>query len=184
MEPRQYRRVPIPLPFDELPGLVTVRATFCIATETDPKDPFNYTRSGIVPTFRPHKDVRKPYVDQATGETRIPVQPTSAPFFKTSDEMSERELRDDAREWETVLRATKRFRGSSLSDPVFDIHYNPREGGANAGHPAEIPYALVVTVSAPRVSDLYERISGRYRTQLEPLKPVINVPIRIQSNNS
>jgi hypothetical protein len=41
-----------------------------------------------------------------------------------------------------------------------------------------IPYALVVTVHAKNVPDLYDRISQRYRTQLKALRPVIQIPIR------
>lgn len=178
LEPRQYMRADIPMPGETIPGFVTIRATFCIATDIDPEDSSNYTRSGLVPTFRPNKDKRTPYLDKKSGEVRTPVQPDSASFFKLSELATEQELRDDALEWETVLRREQRFRGSTLNDPMFDVHFNPREGGADADHPKPIPYALVITIKAEGMPDLYDRIATRYRTQLEALQPVIAIPIQ------
>ena len=69
------------------------------------------------------------------------------------------------------------MRATSLDDPVFDIHYNARRGGMSDGSAQPIPYALVVTV-ANDSPDLYNKIAQRYRTMLEPLRPVIQIPIR------
>jgi len=41
-----------------------------------------------------------------------------------------------------------------------------------------IPYALVVTVEAKQMADLYNKFALRYRTQLEELRPVIQILIR------
>ena len=76
------------------------------------------------------------------------------------------------------MHANKKFLGSSLRNPCFDIHYNAREGGAKSHFAQNIPYALIVTVSAPRVKDLYDRIYRRYRTILEELRPVIQIQVR------
>jgi hypothetical protein len=76
------------------------------------------------------------------------------------------------------MKASKNFRATSLSDPVFDVHYNARRGGASDRAAKPIPYALVVTVEAKHVPDLYSKIALRYRTQLEELRPVIQIPIR------
>jgi hypothetical protein len=178
LEPRQFMRMNIPLPEEQIVGYVSIRATFCIATDIDPEDSSNYTRSGLVPTFRPNKDKFTPKLDKRTGEMRTSTNPDSAGFFKLSELATEQELRDDALEWETVLRREQRFRGSTLNDPMFDVHYNPREGGADANSPKPIPYALVVTVTAEKMPALYDRIATRYRTQLEALQPVIEIPIR------
>jgi hypothetical protein len=70
------------------------------------------------------------------------------------------------------------MRGTSLRNPVFDIHYNARQGGAPTASAAKIRYALVVSVTAPRTADLYNKIVRRYATQLRPLQPVITVPIQ------
>ena len=70
------------------------------------------------------------------------------------------------------------MQSAGLRNPVFDIHYNAREGGARAATPPKIRYALVVSVVAPKTPDLYNKIVRRYATQLRPLQPVIAIPIR------
>jgi hypothetical protein len=44
----------------------------------------------------------------------------------------------------------------------------------------EIPYALVVTVTAKKMTDLYDRIASRYEFMLEELKPVLQPQIQIR----
>ncbi|HET9643790.1 MAG TPA: hypothetical protein VFP68_10650 [Burkholderiaceae bacterium] len=70
--------------------------------------------------------------------------------------------------WETVLHAEHTYRGSSLKESVFDVHYNAREAGAPTGGADHIRYALVVTLHAPRHATLYEDIWGptRYCSRL------------------
>jgi hypothetical protein len=70
------------------------------------------------------------------------------------------------------------MRGAALKDPCFDIHLNPREEGHDTDGD-EVPYAMVVAVSAPKVKDLFEQIFERYRFQLEELKPKIEVPLTV-----
>ena len=65
-----------------------------------------------------------------------------------------------------------------LKNPVFDVHYNARIGGRNAQAADKIPYALVITISSKNTAGLYNRILQRYPTILEPLKPVVEIPIR------
>lgn len=43
-----------------------------------------------------------------------------------------------------------------------------------------IPYALVLFVIAHQVPELYDRIVHRYRTHFESLRPVIQIPIKVQ----
>ena len=173
LSPGQWLRAPIPAPAGEIPGMVEMRATFCFATHVDPQDPIHYTRSGLEVVFRPNAAARKK-----------PSQsyPDSKPFFKPKElYQTEQELRNDAHKWETTLHASKRMRGSSIRDPFFDIHYHAREAGRRASQPRSIPYALIVTVAAPRVRDFYNVITRRYRTILEALEPVIEVPVRVET---
>ena len=169
LTPGQYLRTPIPLPSGELEGMVTLTATFCFACQTDPNDPSNYTRGGLDITFRPH--VEK--VDEDA------VHAKSNSFFRRSDYDSEKELRQDAHKWETTLHRRRRFQSTSLKDPVFDVHFQVRESGKPTGG-EKIRYALIITVSAPKVKNLYDRIVQRYQTQLEPILPLIEVPIQIR----
>jgi len=56
LEPGRYLRARIPLPSTGLSGNITISATFCYATETDPQDLLNYTRAGLEVAFRPNKN--------------------------------------------------------------------------------------------------------------------------------
>jgi hypothetical protein len=71
------------------------------------------------------------------------------------------------------------MRGSSLSNPVFDIHYNAREGGASTRSADKIRYALIISVEAPKHADLYNDILRTYAKTLVPLQPQVSLPIRI-----
>jgi hypothetical protein len=168
LSPSKYLRAQIPIPKEAMQGLVTIRATFCYSTRTDPQDPSNYTRSGLEIVFRPHDE--KP----RAGEQF----PKASAFFQLKEFSLEQELRRDAHKWETTLHHERTMRGSGLRNPVFDIHHNARQGGAPTAAATKIRYALVVSVTAPRTSDLYNKIVRRYPTQLRPLQPIITIPIR------
>lgn len=166
LEPRKYLRAAIPVPAYGLAGMVTVKATICITTDTDPQTPMAYTRSGLDIIFRRDKsDIPK---GKRTAKT--------SQFFRPTATTQEVVLRKDSHMWETTQRVSKRMLGQTLVDPVFDIHYNPRAAGRDADTPKPIPYALIVTVAAPRMPDLYDRILSKYRHQLEPMVPKIQIP--------
>jgi hypothetical protein len=61
---------------------------------------------------------------------------------------------------------------------VFNLHYNARANGGRVGDDgSEINYALVVTVTAKNHADLYDKVLNRYQTHLQPLQPVIQLPV-------
>ena len=168
LTPAEYMRAPIPIPAKTLSGKVTVSATIVYASQVDPQDPGNYTRSGLDVVFRPHADKFR------EGAT----YPKSSHFFQLKEFSEEQELRKDAHKWETTLHRSRRMYGTSLKDPVFDIHYNSRLGGANSRVAGPIKYAMVVSIDAPKVPDLYTRVLARYPTILVPLRPRIELPLR------
>lgn len=173
LSPASWLRMQVPIPADSMTGMVTLTATFCFASATDPQDPLNYTRSGLEVRFRPHDKKRK---------EEKQINANSSPFFQAKDAfVDEIDLRADAHKWETTLHKSRKMRGSGLKNPVFDVHYNARIGGRNANSAEKIPYAMVLTVHAPKTKDLYNKIIQRYQTILEPLRPVLNLPIRTQS---
>jgi hypothetical protein len=161
----------VPLPLSALQGKVTIAATFCYATEIDSQDPLNYTRAGLDVVFRPHGEK---FGETEKGKAK---NPKTRSFFTQSKFASEEELRRDAHKWEPCIRASETFRASSLQDPVFDIHYNARRGGMSYLSAKPIEYALVVTIESTD-PDIYNKIAQRYRTFLEPLRPVIQIPIK------
>lgn len=156
LEPSKYVRARIPM-ITGLAGKVTITATFSFSCKVNSEEPSNYTNSGLVITFRPNMD--KPEETQA--------------FFSSSELFpTESDLRSDAHKWEPVLHNSKKKYGSSLKEPVFDIHYVARDGAESTTAAKSIPYTLVITVHAPSEPQLYNKIAQKYRTQLEIMQPV------------
>ncbi len=168
LRPGKFLRAPIPLPDFQLKGNVRLAATFCYASPVDPQDSGAYTKAGLGITFRPNSSKLKVGAANAS----------SASFFPVSEFRTEAELRADLGKWETVLNAEHSYRGSSLLDPVFDVHYNAREAGglASSGAPA-IRYALVVTVHAPKHAQLHQDILKAHAV-LQALEPQVSLPLR------
>jgi Subtilase family len=170
LRPASWVRMQIPIPSEPMSGMVEITATFCFATATDPQDPLNYTRSGLEVRFRPHDKKRKDAKQ---------MHPDSSHFFQARDVLiDENDLRADAHRWETTLHKSRSMRAVGLSNPIFDVHYNARLGGRTAKAADKIPYALVITIASKRTRDLYNRILQRYPTILEPLRPIVEIPIR------
>ena len=167
--PASYRRILVPVPRTGLSNRVAITATFCFAVATDPADPGNYTRAGLSITFRPHKGRVAPGA----------LHPKTAAFFQPEALYgADRQLRSDAHKWETCLHRRVGKLSKSLDDPVFDIHYNARASGRNDPSAGPIRYALVITVEAKGVRDLYDRVLRTHRTKLQPLTPIIQIPAR------
>lgn len=170
LTPGRYLRAQIPMPDSGFSGKVKIGATFTYATLTDPQDPGNYTRSGLVVTFRPH--------DQRFAKDDA-VDPRPKSFFKKNAFDTEGTLRGDAQKWETVLNREQGFLAKSLRNPVFDIHYNARSNGGQAIGAERIRYALVVTVTSAGMPDLYDQVVRTYAGRLEALRPVLELPIQL-----
>ena len=168
LRPGKFLRAPIPLPPFQLEGKVHLRATFCYASPVDPQDAGAYTKAGLEIAFRPDKSKRKAGAANAS----------SASFFSAKNFRTEAELRADLGKWETVLHAENSYYGSSLLEPVFDVHYNAREvgGPASSGAPA-IRYALVVTIHAPKHAQLHQDILNAHSV-LQALEPQVSLPLR------
>ena len=170
ISPAKYIRAPIPIPTEPIGGMVNIKATICYKSQTDPHHPSNYTRAGLELTFRPN--------DKKFSRDSQ-VHPDSSGFFGSSlPGATEDELRRNAWKWENCLHASKRKRGSSLHNPCFDIHYNARLGGRNFAPPENLNYDMVVTVHAKGVADLYNQVVRDYATQIEPLRPIMEIPVR------
>lgn len=168
LRPGKFLRAPIPLPNFQLEGKVSLRATFCYASPVDPQDAGAYTKAGLGITFRPNSGKRKEGA----------VNASSATFFPAAEFRTEAELRADLGKWETVLHAENNYYGSSLLEPVFDVHYNAREAGGLASSGAlAIRYALVVTVSAPKHAQLHQDILAAHAV-LQALEPQVSLPVQ------
>ena len=171
VSPARYIRAPIPVPSETMPGKVFITATLCFTTEVDAHHPGNYTRAGLEATFRPHDRKRK---------SEKQTHPNSRSFFGDARRgMTEADLRRDAWKWENVLHGSQSLLGRSLSNPVFDIHYNSRLEGRNFAPDKELAYVLIVSVHANELSDFYNTIVRRYATVIEPLRPAIEIPVSV-----
>jgi hypothetical protein len=171
----QHLRAPIPLPTGSLSGHVYVTATLAIGPEVDPEHPGSYTRSGLEVSFRPHSGK---FTEYENG--RRSAHPKTRSFFSAAHIFAgaEFELREDGHKWEPSLRHTEKLRAASLREPCFDIYYHHRESATKAGAPQPIPYALVVGIKAPSVTDLYNRLVRTYANILIPIQPRLRIPVR------
>ncbi|KWF02634.1 S8 family peptidase [Burkholderia pseudomultivorans] len=153
----EYRRCPIPFPDVALPGAVEIKATFCLHADTDPEHAVNYTRSGMGVVFRPRFGLNEADTTEFFG--------MDSQYTKT-----ERQLRDGAHKWETTLHRRREFREpNSLVGPVFDVEYHAREAGRSVRKIPSAPdvsFALVVTIKAEGVTDIYNLVRQKYRVLL------------------
>ncbi len=170
ISPGKFLRIPVPLPDGVIEGMVEIMATLCFKSQTDPHHPSNYTRAGLIPRFRPHDGKYKNETQKHANTKSFFTDPTKT--------VEEEEARRDAWKWENCLHRTQRFRGSSLSNPCFDVHYNARMEGRNTKSSPELPYSMIVTVRAKKVDDFYNQVVRKYATQLEVFRPVIDIPVR------
>jgi len=130
--------------------------------------------------FRPKAGKVRKYKDGKKS-----AHAATKPFFSAANLYggAEYELRADGDKWEPCRRHVQKFRASTLKDPCFDIYYHHRysNGGAEQWEPKPIRYALVVSLRAPKVPDLYNRVVRTYANVLVPLRPQIHIPIQVRS---
>lgn len=167
LRPGKYLRAQLPVPGNGFRGKVAVRATFCFASPVDTESPDVYTRAGLEVVFRP--DLKKFAKEAKT--------PKSRSFFSPTAYADEAALRNDEGKWETVLSGQDRMNGSTLGDPVFDIHYNARDQGDQSRETDPLKYALVITMEAPKMVNLHQEILAAYPGLLVPIQPDIELDI-------
>lgn len=170
-----HLRAAVPMPSEVLLGKVTLTATLLIAPEVDPDHPSTYTRGGLEVSFRPHADS---FTSYSNGRTS--VHPTSRSFFSPTNLYgpTQAQARAARYKWEPCVKHSERMLASSLKEPSFDIYYHHRESGHAAALPQPVPYALVVSVKAPKVPDLYNKTVRAYAKVLVPLRPQVQITVR------
>lgn len=174
VSPTRWIRAPIPVPPEVESGMVTIVATLYFKSEVDVNSPSNYTGSGIEIVFRPH--------DQKFPPEGNSQHPSSASFFgNPGGSQTELNLRRDAFKWENCMHSSKNKRASSLSNPCFDIHHLTRSEGQPIASQENLRFALVVSIAASRTRNLYDIVVQRYRGILEPLTPIVELPIELNA---
>lgn len=161
--PGKYLRVPIPLPKSGIDGMVNIKATCCFSTRVDPQDTSMYTKAGVEIAWAPRSSGKK------------------ESFFQQVKKATEAELRRDAAKWETVLHAEKRKYGSKLEDPAFELHYMARDSGAGVSSTKAdiIKYAFIVTLEAPKHSEIFTDILDAYAEILTEIEPRISTKVEV-----
>ena len=167
LEPGQAVRLTLPV-VKELQGKVTIQATFVQACEVDPSHSSAYTRGGLTVTFRPRDDR---FREIKPGESPPPHAVSRRFFGPAGPFAGEAELREDAGRWEAIMSSKDTMLPKSLRNPVFDVVYLAREGAHAAERPSSVRYAMMLTVRAPKVPDLYNRTVVQFKTIVQPLVP-------------
>ena len=173
-----HLRAPIPMPTISLAGMVTITATILISPETCPEFAASYTESGFEATFRPHMGQFTVYPDGRTSH-----HPKSMPFFSETAMYGkgEYELREGGLKWEPCAKRSRRFHAKTLFEPAFDIYNHSREPGSRVGADNPVPYALIISIQAPSVPDLYNQIVRAHAGVLIPITPRLRLPVTTQT---
>ena len=171
---KQYLRAIIPMPTSLQKGKITIRATLVISPEVDPEHPGTYTRSGLEVHLRPNESMYKTY-----DNGRISTYPKSVSFFSASNMYgaAEYDLRKEGIRWESCIRGERTFLASKLKNPLFDIYYHSRRGGATVDNITPIPYALIISMQSKNNRDLYDRVVRTYSNILLPIRPRMRIKI-------
>lgn len=171
----EHLRAPVPLANVALAGRVTISATLVIAADVDPEYPATYTRCGLEVVFRPHAQRFKLSPNGVKSD-----HPQTFTFFSRAKMYGTRglPLRSKAHQWETCVSHSQSFPAGDLDNPLFDIYYHHRKAGLPLIGARPIPYALVVSVKAPAVTDLYDQIVRAYASILQPLRLRNQVQLR------
>lgn len=170
LDPKKYIKVPIPVP-ENLTGNIRLRVTLCFATGVNAESPGNYTKSAIEVLFRPDMD----------KATKDPTRPKAKPFFDKKKYATEDELRREGLKWSTVMTDEKMFNAErTIEEPFLELHYVARDGVERDDDAQPIPYAMVITIIAPKTPDIYERVLQRYATKIRPIvEQEIQIPVEV-----
>ncbi len=162
LEPSKTIKAIIPVPDKDILGKITISATICYASDTDPEHVASYTKAGLDVVFKPHKNK----MDRITKSVK------TEPFFENKATFSEIDKREASFKWETVRSNTKTKFAKTLHEPYFEIHYNAREEGASAtpASSPNLPYSMIISLKAHKHTSLYEDVKNAF-IDLEPIIP-------------
>lgn len=171
----EHLRAPIPVPLGIKDGKIEVTATLVISPSVDPDHASSYTQSGLEVMLRPHSE-RFSYNDGKKSH-----HPRTKAFFSSAKMFCpEYSLRDGGHKWEPCIRNKMAFQAKTLKEPCFDIYNHQRDnGGKTRKQIKPMRYALIVSIRASKVNDLYNQIVRLNSGILIPIKPQIAVPISV-----
>lgn len=191
---------PFPVPSGTLAGKIGMRWTVSFIAPTDEEEAVEYTLAGLDVDMRPNKARRKLRPPKGSGlkgvtvDTRVDGQliaEREAEGWKLSKNgltksgaayRSEQTLTEEGK-WETVVRHDVSMLGSSLYRPEVWLTYYERGQGelVEAADSVDLEFSMLMTISAPRMTDLYDSV--RSRVAYQELVP-ISLPVQIEAPGS
>lgn len=194
IERGQMISLPFPLVQEVVDGRrVALTWTIAFSAPTDPKDPVDYTLSGLEASFRPHAEIFS-FRNRETNHTQtvnVGTEPgtvtelleagytvSSLPKTTTPHRFRHETLRrkEDGK-WETILRQTTSKNFSSLLRPQVTVVYLAREDGEFASAPP-LSFAMLLTMQTASGVDLYDAVRARFQV-LTPLRA--RLPLRLST---
>ncbi len=187
---------PFPVPSGSLTGMIGLRWTVSFIAPTDEEEAVEYTLAGLDVDMRPNKARRRLSPPRGSGlraktvDTRVDQQLISereADGWKLSKNAltrsgaayrSEQTLTEEGK-WETVVRHDDSMQGSKIHLPEVWLTYFERGQGelVKAADSVDLEFSMLMTISAPRMADYYDRV--RSRIAYQQLTP-ISLPIHIE----
>ena len=189
---------PLPCPATGLAGNVHLRWTVSYLTPVDPQEAAEYALAGIEVQFRPDiaryrlepphsRAGRARDVDAVKDKDLIAERVKEGWRLSTNAKtrggtaIHSEHVRREAGLWETVVVYQDSVRAASLNRPeVWMTYYQRAEGRlVPRAEAAELDFAALMTVTAPRVPDIYERVLAQAEFKvLTPLDVPVSVPVR------
>lgn len=158
---------------------IQLKWTLAFPAPVDPTDAVDYTLAGVETVFRPHSRIHslsKPGTSQRSIVLNIDdeydrvmdlldegYQPSTHPVsHPTTTFRTEQNLRESGK-WEALLQQRVSRKASQLSAPRIDLKYLARAGGQlQRDDVDDLPVALIVSLTAPRAVDLYDRTRAEF----------------------
>lgn len=189
---------PLPIPQEQM-GRISMRWTVSFVTPVDPSDANQYTVFGIEPDFRPSSTkfamtppkgsgLSSKTVDIETDQETIAelendgwVLPKNPKTRPGTARRSEAVRREDGM-WETLVRHEAGALPQSLIDPEIWLTSYERSQGSLVSKEAasDLDFAMLVTVEARKMADLYDRVLSDDRFKL--LAPVtVEAPVELSA---
>jgi hypothetical protein len=175
LEPGQHLRVPIPWPNAVTHGALSITATVVISPDIDIAHANAYTQGGLEITFRPNRDKKTKLKDGSYS-----THAKTIPFFTPKNILGSHGVYIDAEttKWECSQKAKLNLIAATLLEPVFDIYCHQRQGLGYHKSPKPLKYSLAISVSAPKIPDLYNQVVRQYANVLRPIVPINRIQIQ------
>ena len=196
----QTKGYPFPVPPAGLSGQVSLRWTVSYISPIDEEEAVEYTLAGLDVDMRPHKTrywlnpprgrgLSRERVDTRTDKAHIEVREGEGwkraknPITRSGAAYRSEQTQVEEGKWETVVRHQSGFQAASVHLPEVWLTYLERGQGEliDAADSIDLDFAMLLTISAPKMVDLYETVtsSARYDSLIPitlPLPVQVDVP--------